>query len=90
MKLQVLIVLLFLCFHLSAQPNCELYVADAECYKACHLALKAIRYPQGSYTSQQYFAESIKKCPNFAYAYRLLQFLLPHHLRLTLQLFYHW
>ena len=69
MKLVFSISLVLFSVVLLAQPNCEIYQNDANCYQACKTALRAIRYPQGSYTSQQYFTKSIERCPDFAYAY---------------------
>lgn len=54
---------------LNAQPNCEVYKNDPECYKACQKAMTAIKYQQGSYTSQKYFDQSIELCDNLGYSY---------------------
>ncbi len=53
-----------------SQPNCELLKSDAICYQACKTAMKAIRYKQGSFESQELFDKSIEQCPSIAYAYQ--------------------
>ena len=52
------------------KPNCEAYryMGDA-CYNACLQSNNAIRYPQGSRKSQEYFDKAIDLCPDFAYAW---------------------
>lgn len=70
MKKPVLVALLLLpALHLYAPPNCEIYKNDKNCYRSCQEAMKAIRNPQGSATSQKHFDKSIELCPDFAYAY---------------------
>lgn len=54
---------------LLAQPNCEVYRADEDCYDACQLTLMAIRFPQGSAQSQSLFDQSIDRCNTVAYAH---------------------
>ena len=69
-KTYLILILTILSFNLYAPPNCELYNDDnIPCLESCNLAMKAIRYEQGSFQSQQYFDESIEMCPNFAYSY---------------------
>jgi len=52
------------------RPNCEAYrYMGEQCYQACLQSWNAIRYPQGSRTSQEYFDKAIDLCPNFAYAW---------------------
>jgi tetratricopeptide (TPR) repeat protein len=61
--------LVLLSWHLYAPPNCEIYKSDKACYQSCHEAWKAIRYHQGSYTSQEHFNKSIALCSTFPYSY---------------------
>ncbi len=69
-RISVLLLLSLVCLPLYAPPNCELYKNDADCYEACQAAMKAIRFRQGSYYSQQYFDQSIELCQSFAYSYQ--------------------
>ena len=64
-----LFVLFLLSWKLYAPPNCEIYKKNISCYKSCSQAMKAIRYSQGSYKSQQHFKKSIDMCPTFSYSY---------------------
>jgi tetratricopeptide (TPR) repeat protein len=65
----ILCVFLFWGLQVVAQPNCTLLKDDKDCYEACQDAMTAIRYRQGSWQSQQYFDQSIERCPDFAYSY---------------------
>jgi tetratricopeptide (TPR) repeat protein len=62
-------VLILVSWNLYAPPNCEIYKGNDNCYKSCKEAMKAIRYKQGSYDSQQHFEKSIDLCPSLAYSY---------------------
>jgi len=66
----MLIFVLFIASELVARPNCYMYKAAPKCYAACESATKAIRFPQGSFESQQLFDRSIEQCPDFAYSYQ--------------------
>lgn len=63
------LVLSLLSVNLFAPPNCEIYKDNENCYKSCQKGMKAIRYQQGSYQSQQLFEKSIELCSTFAYSY---------------------
>lgn len=65
----IFLAFLLLTLNLYAPPNCEIYKNDENCYKACKKAMRAIRYKQGSYQSQQYFEQSHELCSTFAYSY---------------------
>lgn len=69
MKTPLVFCFAILCLILDAQPNCELLKSNKDCYASCKSAMKAIRYHQGSYKSQQLFNESIELCPTFSYSY---------------------
>lgn len=52
------------------KPNCDAYrYMGQACYDACIQSNNAIRYRQGSRTSQEYFDRAIDLCPDFAYAW---------------------
>ncbi len=68
-KLGITILLLACTILLFAPPNCEVYRGDKKCFEACEEAMLAIRYRQGSYTSQVHFDKSIALCESFAYSY---------------------
>lgn len=61
--------LVLLSLNLYAPPNCEVYKSDEMCFKACKEAMRAIRYKQGSYTSQKHFEKSLGMCQTFPYSF---------------------
>lgn len=67
-KITLLLSIYILCSSYGP-PNCNLYKQQEACYQACKEAEMAIRYPQGSKRSQQYFDQSISHCPSFDYSH---------------------
>ena len=65
-------ILLILPIWLYSQPNCNayLYKGDTLQYKACIEAEKTEKLYQFQREFQETLDNSIKICPNFAYAYR--------------------
>ncbi|NOT36609.1 MAG: tetratricopeptide repeat protein [Saprospiraceae bacterium] len=64
----LIVAISFICTNYGP-PNCNLYKADARCYKACNEAEMAITFAQGSRKSQEHFDKSIQSCPSFDYSH---------------------
>ncbi|MEM9884676.1 MAG: tetratricopeptide repeat protein [Bacteroidota bacterium] len=69
MKYTLLFVLVLATSLLKAQPNCNIYKEDADCFEACMLLTKATDMLQGSQQQQVSFNKAIALCPQFHQAY---------------------